>query len=190
MKRTELIAHFVSFVLVVITFLGILWQREDNSELRKLGKEQLEQQKKDSQAQRDDAKILLEAQISVEFDKQFDSLEMRQARRRIATQLMNNKIATEARVPLFLDKLGLYAHQGRIDRATVYHSYVYWVERYWPAIKPSVEEFRKKQNDKSFWVEFEKLYGDMLADDAKYGLPQPSEMEIQRFLKEEATLPQ
>src|ERR1700693_3570429 len=59
----------ITFVLVAITSLGVYLQKEDNLQ------------------QRENAKSLLGMQISVELDKQFDSPEMRQARRRLANQL-------------------------------------------------------------------------------------------------------
>lgn len=161
----------ITLVFVVATWWGIYLQKEDN----------IQQQK--------NAKSLLGMQISVELDKQFESLSMRGARRRIATLLMNNKVTPEITLPLFLDKLGLYVHQNLIDRDTVYHSYVYWVERYWPVLKPSVEKFRKQQKDPSYLVQLEQLYDDMRAMDADKGLTQPSKEEILRFLKEEADLP-
>lgn len=182
-------ALYASWVLVGISLLAALWQKDDAREQREIMREQLEQQRKDSQAQRDDAKTLLSVQISVEMDKQFDSTEMRQARRRLAAQLLNKQEVTEARVIDFFDKLAMYTHQDLIDQDIVSQSYSYWLERYWPAIKISIEEFRKQENDAGFYQDVEELYVDMVADDTKEGLRVPSKNEIQRFLREEATLP-
>jgi hypothetical protein len=188
----------VTLVLVGITFLGIWWQKVENREQREHAKEQLgqqlEQQRKDSQAQRDDAKALLSVQISVEMDKQFDSPEMRNARRRLAAELLSNKEVTETRLLDFFDKVAMYTHQDLIDQHIVYSSYSYWLERYWPAIKTSIKEFRKLENDSGFYQDTEELYGEMLADDAKelgksVDQVAPSKSQIHRFLVEEATLP-
>jgi hypothetical protein len=42
-------------------------------------------------------------QISIEHDKQFDSPEMRHARRNLASQLLNKKEVIESRVNDFFD---------------------------------------------------------------------------------------
>lgn len=149
-------------------------------------KEQIEQQ-------RDDAQSLLDVQISIELDKQFDSPEMRHARRSLASQLLNKKEVTESRVNDFFDKLGMYTHLKRINKDIAYQSYSYWVERYWPAIKASIEEFRKLENDPGYYQDYEELYGEMLTGDAKelgksVDQVAPSKSEIHRFLVEEATL--
>lgn len=162
----------VTLVLVGITFLGFQWQKEDNLE------------------QRDNAKALLGIQISNEIDKQFDSPEMRKARIRLAKQLLNNKEVTEFRVLDFFDKLAMYTHQEVIDEGIADQSYSYWVLRYWPAIKTTIEEFRKQEKDPSFYTDVEELYGDMLDKATKDGVATPNKEEILRFLKEEATLPE
>ena len=177
----------ITFVLAGITFLGVWSQKED-------ALKQYEYQRKDTEAQREDAKALLSAQISVEMDKQFDSPEMRNARRRLAAELLSKKEVTETRLLDFFDKVAMYTHQDLIDQDIVYSSYSYWLERYWPAIKTSIEEFRKLENDSGFYQDTEELYGEMLADDAKelgksVDQVAPSKKEIRRFLEEEATLP-
>lgn len=177
---------------MALTFVGVFFQVAENREQRKQMIEQIEQQRNDSDAQRNDARNLLAVQISVELDKQFDSLEMRQARRRIATQLLQHKEVTETRLLDFLDKVGMYSHQGRIDQDTIYSSYSYWVERYWPALRDVyIKEFRKDQNDREYYKDFEELYEKMVASNVKDSgkAVKLGKSEIDRFLKEEATLP-
>ena len=183
---------WASWALVALTFVGVFFQVAENREQRKQMIEQIEQQRNDSDAQRNDARNLLAVQISVELDKQFDSLEMRQARRRIATQLLQHKEVTETRLLDFLDKVGMYSHQGRIDQDTIYSSYSYWVERYWPALRDVyIKEFRKDQNDREYYKDFEELYEKMVASNVKDSgkAVKLGKSEIDRFLKEEATLP-
>lgn len=187
-------AVYASWFLVVITFGGVWLQNKDARDQHELAKTQLELQRKDNQAQRDDARALLAVQISVELDRQFDSPDMRQTRRRLSTQLLNNKIVSENRVQDFFDKIGIYKHQGRIDKKTVYSSYSYWVKRYWLALQRSIEERRQLENDPDYYSDFEDLYKEMLATDVEgtkksADLAVPSQREIRRFLMEEATLP-
>jgi hypothetical protein len=186
-------AVYASWVLAAISLVGVFWQSKDASEQRELMKSQLEHQQKDSQAQRVDAKALLAVQISVEFDKKFDSREMRQARRRLSAQLLNHKEVTDTRVLDFFDQLGMYADQGRVDKDTVYRSYSYWIERYWPVLKKAyVDDLRREKNDADYYADFEELYEAMKADDdkgsGKSAVPMPSKSDIHKFLVEESTL--
>lgn len=146
-------------------------------------------------SQKEDARTLLSAQISVEMDKQFDSPEMRRARRSLAAELLlGKKELTETRLLDFFDKVAMYTHQDLIDQDIAYSSYSYWVERYWPAVKSNISEFRKQENESGYYEDFEELNGEMLADDAKdsgksVDQVTPSKSEIHRFLVEEKTLP-
>lgn len=188
MRNTRL-ALMASWVAVAISLTAVFSQIYIAQKQREMMKEQLEQQRNDSRAQLDNAKTLLSAQISVEMDKQFDSTEMRQARRRLAAELLKKKEVTETRLFDFFDKVGMYSHQHLVDHNLVYQSYSYWLERYYPAIKASVDELRKLEHDPGYYQDAEELYNEMLVEDKKQGIPTPSKNEILRFLKEEAELP-
>lgn len=164
-------ALYASWVLVAITFLGIWFQKQDARE------------------QREEAKALLEVQISSELENKFDSDGMRKARSRLASQLVKKKEITEFRVIDFFDSVAMYTHRHRLDREITYQHYSYWIKRYWPAIRPHIEAFRKEQKDPAYYDDLEELYRDMLAEDKKDGIAAPDDQEIQRFLQEEATLP-
>lgn len=187
--QSSLALAVVTIILVGVTLYGILGQTTDNKEQRNLVKELLEQQKANSEAQSTDAHLLMEVQISVELDKQFDSTEMRNSRRRLATQLLNHKEVTEFRLLDFFEKAALFEDQKRLDQDTISNLYSYWIARYWPALKSTVKELREMENDPSYYKGFEELNDEMLADDAKDGLVAPPPKEILRFLREEASLP-
>jgi len=173
---------YASWALALVTLVlagGTIW----------IGHMQLQDARETREQQSKDAKALLEVQISVELDKQFDSPEMRKARIRLSKQLLKNGEVTETRVQDFFDKIGMYERQGRIDQDTVYASFSYWIERYWPELETSIGEIRKLENDPGYYGEFEGLYKKILAVDAKDGLAAPSKKERKRFLSEEATLP-
>ena len=164
-------ALYASWIMVAITFLGIWWQKQDAHE------------------QREEAKALLEVQISSELENKFDSDGMRKARSLLASQLLKKNAITEFRVIDFFDSVAMYTHRHRIDREITYQNYSYWIKRYWPALKPHIEVFRKEQKDPAYYDDFESLYQDILEEDKKDGIVMPDEKEIQRFLQEESTLP-
>ena len=180
----------VSLIAVVVAFLSLVYQQIDGLEQRKITQKQYNEQQNDAQQQREDAKALLAVQMSVELDKQFDSSDMRKARKRLAFQLLNHKEVSLSGVTDFFDKLAMYKHRNVIDDDLVYQSFSYWILRYWPALKISIESFRNLENDPQYYQDFEELYKDMLADDAKDGLTKISKKEIRRFLEEEASLSQ
>jgi hypothetical protein len=146
-------------------------------------------------AQRKDSKALLHAQISAELDKQFDSTEMRKARKVFALELLRQKIRLprEDRVLGFFEKVGIYHRLQRIDDEATFSSFSYYVHRYWAAAKPGIDSFRKQENDPNYYSDFETLYYKMLQYDAKRGhcsvtditLPQSK---VDEFLKDEAAL--
>lgn len=147
-------------------------------------------QQVDAKKQRDDAKALLSVQMSVEFDKQFDSPEMHKARKMLALELLNHKNGSLSGIVDFFDKLSMYKQRKVIDEDLVYQSYSYWIVRYWPALKTSIDSFRSLEKDQGYYQDFEQLYNESLVDDAKNGIKKPDENEIHRFLEEEATLSQ
>ena len=175
-KATWVLA-IATIVLVLVTIFVVIVASDDARENR-------EQQSKDQ-------KELLRAQVAIELDKEFDSLEMRQARRRLAKQLLNKTEITEDRVPDFFDKLGFYMHQGRIDEETVYYEFSGMVEMYWPALKQSILDSRHADNASEEDSHFEKLYSEMLARD-KAGpdhFTGASPQEVKDFLISERDLP-
>lgn len=146
-------------------------------------------------AQRNDARELLQSQIGAELDKEFDSAEIRRARRSLASQLLRKKYdVSDYRVLDFLEKVGVYASQHRIDEGTVYESFSYYLERYWLASQGPIKEFRKAEHDDSYYAGLEDLYNSTLSYDAKRHKETqiqvtPSDSEVQSFLEDEAALP-
>ena len=145
-------------------------------------------------AQRDDARQLLQAQLAIELDREFDSKEMRRARRVLAAELLTKSAnASDYRVFDFFDKVSSYRHDQRVDGVTIYEALSYYVVRYWLASRDTVKAFRRDQGDESYYVGFEDLSGWMLSHEAgvrgrTVNDIAPSAREIDRFLHEEAAL--
>ena len=186
-------ALIASWVLAGLAFATFLWQTHHDREEMEHQNKELKLQQTSYAEQRNDAKALLAVQISVELDKQFDSKEMRGARRRLAKELLAHKDATEDRVMNFFDTLGMYTHKGWIDEDTVYSTYSYYVERYWAAQEQDIAKFRKAENDPGYFTDFEELDEEFLqrdANDARAMVNKimPSEDEVHDFLEDEAQL--
>ena len=144
--------------------------------------------------QRNDARDLLQSQIAAELDKEFDSAEIRRARRSLASQLLHKNVdVSDYRVLDFFEKVGTYASQRRIDDNTVYESFSYYLERYWLASQGPIREFRKSERDETYYAGFEGLYNSTLSNDAKRHhrastQVAPSDSEVKSFLEDEAAL--
>jgi hypothetical protein len=145
-------------------------------------------------AQRDDARQLLQAQLAIELDREFDSKEMRRARRVLASELLTKSAnGSDYRVFDFFDKVSSYRHDQLVDGVTIYEPLSYYVVRYWLASRDTVKAFRRDQGDDSYYLGFEDLSGWMLSHEAgvrgkTVNDIAPSAREIDRFLHEEAVL--
>lgn len=146
-------------------------------------------------AQHEDARELLQAQISAELDKQFDSTEMRRARKAFAIELLKDrhKLPAEDRVLSFFEKVGAYQRLGRIDEETTFSAFSYSAERYWAACRDAIKAFRQKERDNDYYGDFEELNDGMIEQEAsskhrKVSDVVPAVSEVDEFLKGEASL--
>jgi|SRR6516164_2882977 len=146
-------------------------------------------------AQRQNARKLLQTQIAVELDKQFDSAEMRRARRSLAAQLLaKNGEVSDYRVFDFFEKIAAYDAEDRIDDETVYDEFSYYTVRYWLASQDTIKSYRKEESDDAYYHRFEELSGRMLSHEAEVHKKKvaditPSASKIESFLRDEAALP-
>jgi len=145
-------------------------------------------------AQSQDARELLQTQIAVELDKQFDSADMRRLRRSLAAQLLAKKSdVSEYRIFDFFEKLAGYRDRGRIDDETLYNAFSYYTVRYWLASQDMVKRFRKEEGDNTYYDGFERLSNWMLSYEAnarskKVADITPSAIQVENFLRDEAAL--
>jgi hypothetical protein len=131
----------------------------------------------------------------MEMVKSFDSPEMRRARRVLAGRLLTKTVTptSELRVLNFFETLGDYFDADRVDNVSVFNDFSYYIERYWIASEPYVKEFRKREDDDTYYSGFEDLYKAMLSEEAAsrgkaQSMAVPGPAEIERFLQEESKL--
>jgi len=145
--------------------------------------------------QNQNSRKLLQTQIAVELDKQFDSAEMRRARRSLAAQLLaKNGEVSDYRVFDFFEKIAAYDAEDRIDDETVYDEFSYYTVRYWLASQDTIKSYRKEEGDDAYYHRFEELSGRMLSHEAEVHKKKvaditPSASKIESFLRDEAALP-
>jgi hypothetical protein len=146
-------------------------------------------------AQREDGRELLQTQIAVELDKEFDSAEMRRARRSLASELLAKKggDVSDYRVFDFFEKVASYHDDERIDDETLYDAFSHYAVRYWLVSQDIVKRFRKEEGDDAYYAGFEDLSDWMLSYEAEYRAKKvaeitPSASQIESFLRDEAAL--
>lgn len=145
-------------------------------------------------AQRDDARQLLQTQIAIELNREFDSREMRRARRLLASELLTKSAeGSDYRVFDFFDKVSSYQHDRRVDGVTIYQAFSYYTLRYWLASRDVVMGLRQDRGDDSYHAGFEDLANWMLSHEAgvrgkTVNDVTPSAREVARFLHEETAL--
>lgn len=123
-----------------------------------------------------------------DFQRRWEANEMSEARKAICKAYREQKplpVQSAERVSCFFEELGLYRHKKVFDKYTVWELYSYYVEHYWPLLKPRIEDMRKE--DKTVYTSFEALHRETKKVSKKRGAPtdaKPPEV-LAEFIKEE-----
>ena len=144
--------------------------------------------------QHHDSSELIRVQISLELIKLFESAEMRNARRVLATELQDEKVRSDisdTAVLDFFETLAMYSDQGHIDDDTIYINFSYCATRYWAASEEYVKTLRRRENDKGLYEGFEKLNARFIAHDARerrrpIRAVKLTDDQVRQFLRDEA----
>jgi hypothetical protein len=127
-------------------------------------------------------------QTWLEFEKRFDSREMLKARKVLALELKNKTMRQSDdnadTVSDFFEDLGTVYKGGLIDPKLANSSFGYFATRYWEAMRPFVDEDRRKSGgDKSLDEDFEFLGSAMIHPNDKL-----DENDLQSFLADESDI--
>jgi hypothetical protein len=107
-----------------------------------------------------------------EFENSWKSQEMMAARQEICGNVCDPKgggTQSAERISCFFETLGLYLSRKVFDRAIIWELYSYYVEHYWPILKPKITEMRK--GDPTIYTAFEALHDKMRVFSEKRGAP-------------------
>ncbi len=98
----------------------------------------------------------------------------------------------EERVLSFFEAVGIWEKRKVFSRRIVWEYYSYYIEHYWPILKPRIDELRKKTRDDSWYENFERLYKRMKFQSylrrAPYG--EKSDEEMRKFIESEQLIDQ
>lgn len=146
-----------------------------------------QEQHKDAQAQRKEAHELLQVQVGVVLDEEFNSRALRHERGRLALAIHRKEVPESYRVLQFFDKVGMYVHQGRVDEDTIAQQFGRPVEYYWSASERYIRSLRKSRHDEQLFASFEELHH-QLSTRRGGETAAPTETDIGRFLDEERAM--
>lgn len=125
-------------------------------------------------------------QTWLEFEKRFDSADMSQARKKLATQLKTIPPARyeeiSQQVPEFFEDLGTAYRLGYIDKKLADSSFSIYVTRYWEALRSDTQAERLRYGgDNSINQNFEYIAKVMLQPGEKI-----DQNQLQAFLTDES----
>jgi len=148
-----------------------------------------------------DTHFSLGVQLLREYEKQFDSEEMKRDRAALAKEylkirpgtLLDEKFEGITDPIDFFEAVGILLKRRALDIELVESYFSYWFKRYWQIVEEDVKKFRNRHNDDSFWEHCDYLHKQLI----KFGSEHPEhrelleehfgESEMLRFLKEEAS---
>ncbi|HTS16703.1 MAG TPA: hypothetical protein VMP11_03950 [Verrucomicrobiae bacterium] len=130
----------------------------------------------------------LGVQTWLEIQQRFDSDEMKRARRMLAKQLTPQYDPArfdeiDTTVLDAFDDIGALFSRGLIDRDLVGGQLGFYVDRWWIACKPYVNDVRKRNMSEDWFSGFESLGKVMAQND-----PHLSDVDVKRFLADESHL--
>lgn len=148
-----------------------------------------------------DTHFSLGVQILREYEKEFNSEEMKRSRAALAKEYLKIRSGTSLDEKFevysdpidFFEAVGILLKRRALDIELVEAYFSYWFTRYWQIVEEDVKKFRNRHNDDSFWKHCDYLHKQF----NKFGfkhleyrelLKDFGESEIRRFLKEEETL--
>ena len=127
-------------------------------------------------------------QTWLEFQKRFDSSEMIQARKRLASQLEKYDSAKTNRISEtvlnFFEDMGNVYKNGYLNKDLADSSFSFYACRWWEAAKPYIDQERRRHGgDKTIFEDFEFVVAQMRLPDEKI-----DDKELQNFLEDEGRL--
>lgn len=121
-----------------------------------------------------------------EFRERWDSRRLSDARAAVvsAYSSRDKKIDhTEESLLNFFEEMGLNVSRGIFDACSVWETYSYYLEHYWPILLPKVTEMRAAERDGSYFEQAEKLYSKCCAISKKRGAEAAkTEEQLTRFI--------
>ncbi len=184
-----MLTAIASWALVIVTWRLIKSQI-------KLGKLQLDEQRRFANEQLDLSRSDLKVRLQVNYEEKFDSETFINERKKLATQLLAKTHHNEIQEPImnFFESVGLLLRKKYLDPEMVWSGFSFYAIRWWCACKDYISEERQLQhNDGTIFNDFENLVDELYKIEiAQRNLTrakiEPSRDDIASFLEAEKNL--
>jgi len=94
----------------------------------------------------------------------------------------------EEDVLTFFEEMAVYVRYGAFDIKSVWNLYSYYLEHYWPILKPKVTELRAAEQDDTYYEHAEWLYEKVCKYSKRRNAnPRKTSQQLERFVKGEQT---
>ncbi len=130
-------------------------------------------------------------ELILRLDDRFGSEEMRKARQAASKSLLNKTNTDADDVLDFFEMIGLLTRRGALDEKMVWHTFFYWIHRYYHAANEYIT--KERQKDPTVWKDLVHLHKRVIAiEKRERRCPDSnlllSEDSLDEFLKEEIEL--
>jgi hypothetical protein len=110
------------------------------------------------------------------LNERWNGSTMARARHRVAERFRSGGSSStmdeaDHRIASFFNEVGTLVELGVLDRGYVWSRMSFYIEHYWPILKPGVEEFRKTSEDQTWFKGFQHLHSIVSAISARYRYP-------------------
>jgi hypothetical protein len=127
----------------------------------------------------------------MKYTDEFDSSFMKDARKKACSALRGNAdLADTDDILDFFEEIALLVRQKAIEPIFVWHSFFYWMHRYYILCENYIKTVRNDPKERSRWEDFVWLYNILLKMDKNknhctYDDLKLSQKELEKFLDEE-----
>jgi hypothetical protein len=103
--------------------------------------------------------------LTLRLEKEFDSKEFKEKRKLAAQSMLKKEYKNAEDVFDFFETLGLLVRRKAVDKQFAWHSFYYWVHRYWSSGCEYINE--KRKNEPALFENFKKLHEELIKIEAK-----------------------
>lgn len=135
-----------------------------------------------SRSLRDDLKVRLQLQFAERFDRLIGSRS--ELAKRLCAGATRDTLSED--VMNYFEDLGMYLDCGYLNEKLVWRTFGFYALRWWLACKDYILQERRRHNDQTLFVDFERLAKKMRTFDTEAKLEEPTSADMEAFLLDES----
>lgn len=137
------------------------------------------------------SRFALGVDLIIKLDERFNSEEMQKARQDAAKSLLDKTYTGADDMLDFFEMIGLLTRRGALDEKMVWHTFFYWLHRYWCSANEYITKERRE--DFTVWADLNYLHSRVVDIEKRERRCTDSDLllsedSIKEFLEEESNL--